>query len=93
VLGLYFHTDTVPAPRAGRRNPFALTRESDRPHGLGAADMKGSIAAAMLALRAADTCGVELAYDLMFLLCTDEEAASTPACATWRSRGCWKAMC
>ncbi|WP_206684231.1 M20 family metallopeptidase [Teichococcus aerophilus] len=78
VLGLYFHTDTVPPARGWTRDPFALTREGDRLHGLGAADMKGSIAAAMLALRAADACGVELAYDPMFLLCTDEEGGLYP---------------
>lgn len=78
VLGLYFHTDTVPPARGWTRDPFALTREGDRLHGLGAADMKGSIAAALLALRAADACGVTLAYDPHLLFCTDEEGGLYP---------------
>lgn len=78
VLGLYFHTDTVPPARGWTRDPFALTHEGDRLHGLGAADMKGSIAAALLALRAADACGIALAYDPHFLFCTDEEGGLYP---------------
>jgi len=78
LLGLYFHTDTVPAAEGWTRDPFALTREGDRLHGLGAADMKGSIAATLLALRAAEACGVPLAYDPQLLLCTDEEGGLYP---------------
>jgi succinyl-diaminopimelate desuccinylase len=78
VLGLYFHTDTVPRAAGWTRDPLALTREADRLHGLGAADMKGSIAAALLALRAARACDIPLAYDPMLLLCTDEEGGLYP---------------
>jgi succinyl-diaminopimelate desuccinylase len=78
VLGLYFHVDTVPAAPGWRSDPFALTRNGDRLIGLGAADMKGSITAALLALRAADLAGLALAYDPMLLLCTDEEAGLYP---------------
>jgi succinyl-diaminopimelate desuccinylase len=78
VLGLYFHTDTVPAGEGWTRNPLALTREGERLHGLGAADMKGSIAATLLALRAARDCGVALFYDPQLLLCTDEEGGLYP---------------
>lgn len=78
VLGLYFHTDTVPAGEGWTRDPLALTREGERLHGLGAADMKGSIAATLLALRAARDCGIPLAYDPQLLLCTDEEGGLYP---------------
>ncbi|MFI5015012.1 MAG: M20 family metallopeptidase [Hyphomicrobiales bacterium] len=78
VCGLYFHTDTVPAAADWRRPPLALTREGDRLYGLGAADMKGTIAAALLALRAARDCGTDLAYDPMLLFCTDEEGGLFP---------------
>jgi len=40
--------------------------------------MKGTIAATLLALRAARECGVSLAYDPMLLLCTDEEGGLYP---------------
>ncbi|MDH2401188.1 M20/M25/M40 family metallo-hydrolase [Bradyrhizobium sp. SSUT18] len=78
VLGLYFHVDTVPAAPGWTANPFQLTRDGDRLIGLGAADMKGTIAAVLLALRAADTIGLPLGYDPMLLLCTDEEGGLYP---------------
>ncbi|HEV2159893.1 M20 family metallopeptidase [Bradyrhizobium sp.] len=78
VLGLYFHIDTVPAAPGWTTNPFRLTRDGDRLIGLGAADMKGTIAAVLLALRAADTIGLPLGYDPMLLLCTDEEGGLYP---------------
>ena len=78
VLGLYFHTDTVPPAAGWTGDPFTLARDGDRLIGLGAADMKGDIAAVLLALRAADACGVTLAYDPVLLFCTDEEGGLYP---------------
>jgi succinyl-diaminopimelate desuccinylase len=78
VLGLYFHVDTVPAAPGWATDPLKLTRDGDRLIGLGAADMKGTIAAVLLALRAADAIGLPLAYDPMLLLCTDEEGGLYP---------------
>ncbi len=78
VLGLYFHVDTVPAAPGWGSDPFCLTRDGDRLIGLGAADMKGTIAAVLLALRAAAATKLPLAYDPMLLLCTDEEAGLYP---------------
>jgi succinyl-diaminopimelate desuccinylase len=78
VLGLYFHVDTVPAAPGWATDPFRLTRDGDRLIGLGAADMKGTIAAVLLALRAADTIGLPLGYDPMLLFCTDEEGGLYP---------------
>jgi succinyl-diaminopimelate desuccinylase len=78
VCGLYYHVDTVPAAPGWQRDPLRLTREGGNLFGLGAADMKGTIAATLLALRAAKEHGVELAYDPMLLLCTDEEGGLYP---------------
>lgn len=78
VCGLYYHVDTVPVAPGWTRNPMELTVEGDNLYGLGAADMKGTIAATLLALRAAKECGVALAYDPMLLLCTDEEGGLYP---------------
>lgn len=78
ALGLYFHVDTVPASPGWATDPLRLTRDGDRLIGLGAADMKGTIAAVLLALRAADRIGLPLGYDPMLLLCTDEEGGLFP---------------
>lgn len=78
VCGLYFHVDTVPAAADWKTDPLRMERDGDRLIGLGAADMKGCVAAILLALRAARTCGVELAYDPMLLFCTDEEGGLYP---------------
>jgi succinyl-diaminopimelate desuccinylase len=78
VCGLYFHVDTVPAAPGWTRDPLRLTQEGERLYGLGAADMKGSIAAVLLALRAAGATGLPLAYDPVLLLCTDEEGGLYP---------------
>ncbi|TNM63666.1 M20 family metallopeptidase [Aliirhizobium smilacinae] len=78
VCGLYYHVDTVPVAPGWSRNPLSLTIEGDNLYGLGAADMKGTIAATLLALRAAKENGVALAYDPMLLLCTDEEGGLYP---------------
>jgi len=76
--GLYFHVDTVPAAAGWQTDPLRMEREGDKLVGLGAADMKGCIAAILLALRAAEACGVELAYDPVLLFCTDEEGGLYP---------------
>jgi len=78
TCGLYYHIDTVPVSPGWQRDPLCLTQEGDQLFGLGAADMKGTIAATLLALRAARAHGVELAYDPMLLLCTDEEGGLYP---------------
>jgi succinyl-diaminopimelate desuccinylase len=78
VCSLYFHVDTVPPGDGWTRPPLACTREGDRLYGRGAADMKGSIAAVLAALRAADAAGLRLAYDPVLLLCTDEEGGMYP---------------
>ncbi len=78
ACGLYIHVDTVPAAAGWQTDPLRMERDGDRLIGLGAADMKGCVAAILLALRAARTCGVELAYDPMLLFCTDEEGGLYP---------------
>ncbi len=78
VCGLYYHVDTVPPAPGWARDPLKLTVEGDDLFGLGAADMKGTIAATLLALRAAKKCGLPLYYDPMLLLCTDEEGGLYP---------------
>lgn len=78
VLAIYFHVDTVPPGDGWRFPPLALTRDGDRLYGRGTADMKGTIAAVLAALRAADAVGLPLAFDPHLLFCTDEEGGLYP---------------
>ncbi|MFT4271965.1 MAG: M20/M25/M40 family metallo-hydrolase [Pantoea sp.] len=75
---LYFHTDTVPAGDGWRFSPLALTEAEGKLFGRGAADMKGTIVAAMAAIRAAQACDLPLRFNPVFLLCTDEEGGLYP---------------
>jgi succinyl-diaminopimelate desuccinylase len=88
ILGLYFHVDTVPAAPGWTTDPLRLTCDGDRLIGLGAADMKGTIVAVLLALRAADTIGLPLGYDPMLLFCTDEEGGLYPGVRHLAEQGC-----
>jgi succinyl-diaminopimelate desuccinylase len=79
TLLLNGHVDTVLAVEGWSSDPWTARREGDRLYGLGAADMKSGVAAAMLATRA-------LARDLerwrgsvLFTSVVDEEAYSIGA--------------
>ena len=78
VCAMYFHVDTVPPGDGWTRPALACTREDRVLFGRGAADMKGTIAAALAALRAARGAGLPLCYDPHLLLCTDEEGGAYP---------------
>ncbi|WP_142502767.1 M20/M25/M40 family metallo-hydrolase [Klebsiella sp. 2680] len=75
---LYFHTDTVPAGDGWRYPPLALTEAEGKLFGRGAADMKGTIVAAIAAIRAAQVCHLRLRFNPVFLLCSDEEGGLYP---------------
>ena len=78
VCSMYVHTDTVPPGDGWTHPPFACTRQGRRLYGRGAADMKGTVAAILAALRAAAAHHTPLAYDPAILLCTDEEGGLYP---------------
>ncbi|AHF79288.1 Peptidase M20 (plasmid) [Sodalis praecaptivus] len=75
---LYFHVDTVPAGDGWRFPPLSLTEAEGKLFGRGAADMKGTIVAAMAAIRAARAAGLRLRFNPVLLLCTDEEGGLYP---------------
>jgi acetylornithine deacetylase/succinyl-diaminopimelate desuccinylase family protein len=68
------HLDVVPVDPSGwTRPPFAAERDGDRLYGRGTADMKGGIAAAVVALDVLRRAGREPACDIAFHLVADEE--------------------
>ncbi len=71
-IGFYGHLDTVPVYGEWSTDPFHLTRKGDRLYGLGAADMKGGIAAFLSALSKGEE-------DALVVLCSDEENISAGA--------------
>jgi succinyl-diaminopimelate desuccinylase len=77
-IGIYCHMDVVPAGDGWSVPPFAATRQGDWVLGRGAADMKASIAALMLAMEMAHRHAVPLRYTPRILLCTDEEGGAYP---------------
>lgn len=78
VCSLYFHVDVVPPGPGWKRLPLNLTVEGRTLYGRGTADMKGTIAASLAALRAADRVDLPLAFDPVLLFCTDEEGGLYP---------------
>ncbi|WP_037377477.1 M20 family metallopeptidase [Serratia sp. M24T3] len=78
ACNLYFHVDTVPAGDGWNYPPLALTQVGDKLIGRGSADMKGTIAATLAALRAAQRMKLALQFNPVLLLCTDEEGGLYP---------------
>ncbi|MFP8966105.1 M20 family metallopeptidase [Pokkaliibacter sp. CJK22405] len=78
VCSLYFHTDTVPPGDGWTHEPLELTIAEGKLFGRGAADMKGTVVAALAALRAAKAANLPLRFSPSLLLCTDEEGGLYP---------------
>jgi succinyl-diaminopimelate desuccinylase len=77
-LGIYAHMDVVPAGDGWDTPPFSPATNGNDLHGRGAADMKASIAALILALETAQTHNLPLRYAPKILLTTDEEGGAYP---------------
>jgi succinyl-diaminopimelate desuccinylase len=78
VCSVYFHVDTVPPGAGWTRPALELTRDGRRLYGRGTADMKGTIASTLAALRAIERAGLPLRFDPVLLFCTDEEGGLYP---------------
>ncbi|WP_407316415.1 M20 family metallopeptidase [Pseudomonas sp. nanlin1] len=78
VCSLYFHVDTVPPGDGWTQPPLQLTEVDGQLIGRGTADMKGSVAATLAALRAAQRFNLPLRFCPSLLLCTDEEGGLYP---------------
>lgn len=72
------HVDTVGAgdPAAWTAPPHAAELREGRIYGRGAVDMKGGIAAALIAIEALRAAGLRLRGDLVFQAVTDEETCA-----------------
>jgi succinyl-diaminopimelate desuccinylase len=68
------HTDVVPAGSDWITEPFKAVEKDGRLYGRGAADMKGSIAAMLVAVRAFVTAHADHQGSLAFLITSDEES-------------------
>jgi acetylornithine deacetylase/succinyl-diaminopimelate desuccinylase-like protein len=79
ALLLNGHVDTVLAVEGWSTDPWTPTRVDDRLYGLGAADMKAGVAAAMLATRALDRNRDCWRGTVLFSSVVDEEAYSVGA--------------
>lgn len=79
TLLLNGHTDTVLAVEGWATEPWTPHRDGDRLYGLGAADMKSGVAAAMLAARALHHHRDRWRGTLIFSSVVDEEAYSIGA--------------
>lgn len=82
------HIDTVPRGTQGwTRDPFGAQIEGNRLYGLGSNDMKGGIAAALVALEMLIQAGVKLRSDLTFETIVDEEFGGVNGTLAARLRG------
>src|SRR5690606_30590731 len=79
TLLLNGHTDTVLAVAGWSSDPWTARRDGDRLYGLGAADMKSGVAAAMLATRALAERRDGWQGTVIFTSVVDEEAYSIAA--------------
>ncbi len=77
-VAIYSHIDVVPPGEGWTVPPLAATRRGEEVWGRGSADMKGTIAATLLAIEAAQAHGVTLRYAPRVLLTTDEEGGAYP---------------
>jgi len=88
------HVDTVPANSGYSADPFALVEHEGRLHGLGSADTKGAIAAALEALAHRARLGPPVS-ETAVLFSGDEERGNTilrAFCASERCRGIERAI-
>jgi len=75
-VAIYSHIDVVPPGEGWTVPPLAATRRGGEVWGRGAADMKGTVAATLLAVEAALAHGLALRHAPRVLLTTDEEGGA-----------------
>lgn len=82
------HIDVVDVTESEwERDPWQLTREDDTLYGRGVADMKGGLAAILLAIKTIEDADVALDGDLIFQSTIEEEAGGTGGALSAIERG------
>ncbi len=77
TLLFHAHTDVIPPDGKWSNNPFGAELVDGKIYGRGIADMKGSLAAMIVAMEALKESGIELAGTLKLAAVIDEERFST----------------
>jgi len=75
---VYAHMDTVPVEEKWRHDPFGGEVDDGRMYGRGVTDMKGSIATLLTALEVIKEIGLQPKYEIVAVMCTDEEIGGYP---------------
>ncbi len=81
------HADVVMGNKGGRFPPFHPVREEGRLYGRGSNDMKGGLAASLMAVRCLQELGVRLNGDLLVETVVDEEMGGSNGTLASRLRG------
>lgn len=82
------HIDVVDVTDAEwEREPWTVTREDDTLYGRGVADMKGGLAAVLIAMEALDEAGIDLGGDLLFQSTIEEEDGGVGGALSVLERG------
>ncbi|HEY5493602.1 MAG TPA: ArgE/DapE family deacylase [Candidatus Anoxymicrobiaceae bacterium] len=89
-LTIYAHMDVVPAGPGWTADPFAGIIRDGIVTGRGAIDMKGCIPPVIVACETIKEMGLEPAWDITFLLCTDEEIGIDPGALYLAEQGYFK---
>ncbi|WXG39853.1 MAG: ArgE/DapE family deacylase [Candidatus Freyarchaeum deiterrae] len=77
-LTFYAHTDVVPVEEKWNAPPFEGIVKEGRIYGRGTSDMKGFIATLLLALKVIQELGLKPNYNIICVMCTDEEIGVYP---------------
>jgi len=72
-LTVYTHMDVVPVDSGWTKDPWGAELVDGRVYGRGVADMKGTLATTLTALAVLRALGVQPAWEITYVLCTDEE--------------------
>jgi succinyl-diaminopimelate desuccinylase len=78
MVTIYAHMDVVPIEEPWTKDPFNAILEDGKLYGRGAIDMKGSIAAMLIAFEIMQELHLASNFNIICTLCTDEEIGMYP---------------